>query len=70
MKPIAFEISLDDNFFRPNRKNGEVESGADASISSPVTTSSRKALPKLDLTHNELQNKLANTEARWKVGDW
>ncbi|KAJ3045935.1 hypothetical protein HDV00_006201 [Rhizophlyctis rosea] len=80
LKPVAFEIPLDDDLIaRPVSRAGPVgardlNAGSAGSSSSQLSegngalraTPSAKKLPKLGLTEQDLQAKLANTEARWK----
>ena len=58
---MAFEIPLDG--LVPGRKSVASSTGELAHSSS-----SKLSLPKLNLSNKDLQEKLANTEARWKVG--
>ncbi|KAI8802131.1 hypothetical protein BJ742DRAFT_858713 [Cladochytrium replicatum] len=65
-KPVAFEIPLDcDVFKKSSTKNiaGAPPTGASCIAQTKVS------LPKLELTAQDLQAKLANTEARWKEMD-
>ncbi|KAI8802652.1 hypothetical protein BJ742DRAFT_832215 [Cladochytrium replicatum] len=63
-KPVAFEIPLDDNVFEksPTRNIGGAPSASG-------NAQNKVSLPKLNLTAQDLQAKLANTEARWKEMD-
>ncbi|KAJ3046151.1 hypothetical protein HK097_001011, partial [Rhizophlyctis rosea] len=80
LKPVAFEIPLDEDLIaRPVSRAGPINNGRDFSAGSNGSSSSQLTdgpgvlraagsgkLPKLGLTEQDLQAKLANTEARWK----
>ncbi|KAI9098098.1 hypothetical protein DFS34DRAFT_685608 [Phlyctochytrium arcticum] len=56
-RPVAFEIPLDDSLF-----------GATASSTSLNRSGNLGRLPSLGLTNDDIKAKLANADARWKVG--
>ncbi|XJO75351.1 hypothetical protein BDV3_006046 [Batrachochytrium dendrobatidis] len=57
--PVAFEIPLDDLARAPKKTLSHSDE--------PAPASSKLSLPKLYMSPKDLQDKLANTEARWKV---
>ncbi|KAI9202878.1 uncharacterized protein BJ171DRAFT_625966 [Polychytrium aggregatum] len=74
LKPISFEIPLDGLISHGNKPE-PVETTAEppakeeeVKVEKTLSVSTKLALPKLGLTEKDLQEKLANTEARWKVG--
>ncbi|XJO75353.1 hypothetical protein BDV3_006046 [Batrachochytrium dendrobatidis] len=56
--PVAFEIPLDDLARAPKKTLSHSDE--------PAPASSKLSLPKLYMSPKDLQDKLANTEARWK----
>lgn len=78
-KAIAFEIPLDDatdelllgKDLRSNSSRGEMfalaaDNGNTKNPNERSSSTNKLSLPKLGLTNQDLQAKLANTEARWK----
>ncbi|KND03975.1 uncharacterized protein SPPG_01424 [Spizellomyces punctatus DAOM BR117] len=62
-KPVAFEIPLGENLFGSLTK--ENSSSLGSMNRSPATVG---RLPSLGLTNDDIKAKLANADARWKVG--
>lgn len=65
-KPIAFEIPLDDALFGPSPSTDKTGSAGSLNRARPAPSSGR--LPSLGLTNDDIKAKLANADARWKVG--
>ncbi|KAJ3245484.1 hypothetical protein HK104_007955, partial [Borealophlyctis nickersoniae] len=77
LRPVAFEIPLDDDFLSHPKKQASttevrIASGGGSHPTLPGSTIEAKSppasakLPKLALSESDIKAKLANTEARWK----
>ncbi|KAJ3294409.1 hypothetical protein HDU79_011075 [Rhizoclosmatium sp. JEL0117] len=81
-KPVAFEIPLDDDLFKPTAvavaaavavaSGNPVPLAGNAVVAAPAeavnssNNSTKLSLPKLALSNRDIMAKLANTEERWK----